>query len=143
MANTGIVWGSWAAVQKSGTGDWTALDVADNGNAGSAEIAFGTKAAIKIGYFLVEDNTGAIDGDVTIWILNETANGDWQLYDVTVLAPYRFRVRPVQNKTYRDWITLYAGSWGDSIKLWILNESGQILTTTFAFQTGDVPVASA
>ena len=69
MGNTGIVWSDWAAVQKSGGGDWTGLDVADNGNAGSAAIAFGTKVAIKVGYSFVEDNTGAIDGDVTIWIL--------------------------------------------------------------------------
>ena len=142
MANTGITWSAWSAVTKSGTGDWTGLDVADNANAGSAEIAFGTKAAIKIGFSFVEDNTGAIDGDVTILILNETANGDWQVYGV-VDKPYKFGVRPVQNATIRDWFTLYAGSWGDSIKIWILNESGQILTTTFAFQTGDVPVATA
>ena len=117
MANTGIVWGAWAAVQKSGTGDWTSLAVADNGNAGSLAIALGTAVAVKIGFSLVEDNTGAIDGDVTIFILNETADGDWQLYDTTVLAPFRFGVRPVQNKTWRDWIALYAGSWGDSIKV--------------------------
>ena len=141
MANTGIVWGAWTAVTKSGTGDWTALAVADNGNAGSAEIAFGTKVAIKVGYSFVEDNTGAIDGVVTIYVLGETADGDWQIYAVD--SPYNFQVTPTQNATIRDWFTLYAGSWGDSIKIWILNESGQELATTFKYQTGDVPVASA
>ena len=140
MANTGIVWGAWTAVTKSGTGDWTGLDVADNANAGSAEIAFGTKAAIKIGFSLVEDNTGAIDGVVTIYVLGETANGDWQIYAVD--SPYSFEVAPTQNATIKDWFALYSGSWGDSVKIWMLNESGQILTTTFAYQTGDVPVAS-
>ena len=140
MANTGIVWGAWTAVTKSGTGDWTALAVADNGNAGSAAIAFGTKAAIKIGYSLVEDNTGAIDGVVTIYVLNETADADYQIYGVD--SPYRFQVTPTQNATIRDWFTLYSGSWGDSVKIWMLNEAGQELATTFKYQTGDVPAAS-
>lgn len=140
MANTGIVWGAWTAVTKSGTGDWTALAVADNGNAGSTAIAFGTKAAIKIGFSLVEDNTGVIDGVVTIYVLNETADADYQIYAVD--SPYSFQVTPTQNATIRDWFTLYSGSWGDSIKVWILNESGQELATTFKYQTGDVPVAS-
>lgn len=140
MANTGIVWGAWAAVQKSGGGDWTTLAVADNGNAGSGAIAFGTKTALKVGFSLIEDNTGAIDGVVTIYVLNETADGDYQVYGDD--SPYSFQITPVQNKTIRDWFTLNANEWGDSVKVWMLNESGQELSTTFKYQTADVPVAS-
>ena len=140
MANTGITWGAWTAVTKSGTGDWSALDVTDNGNAGSAEIAFGTAAAIKIGFSLTEA-VGAVDGDVTIYVLNETADGDWQVYGA-VDEPYQFALRPVASETFRDWFALYAGSWGDSIKIWMLNESGRTLATTFKYQLGTVPVAS-
>jgi len=140
MANTGFEWGSWAAVQKSGGGDWTSLAVADDGNAGSAAISFGTKTSIKIGFSFVEDNTGAINGNVTIYVINETADGDYQVYGVD--SPYSFEVTPIQNATYRDWFTLYASQWGDSVKVWMLNESGQELATTFKYQTSDVPVAS-
>jgi len=140
MANTGFSRDAWAAVQKSGGGDWTALAVADNANAGSGAIAFATKTSVKVGYSLVEDNTGAIDGVVTIYVLNEVADGDYQIYGVD--PAYSFEVTPVQNATIRDWFTLYADEWGDSVKIWILNESGQELVTTFKFQTADVPVAS-
>jgi len=139
MANTGIKRDAWAAVQKSGGGDWTALAVIDNANAGSGAIAFATKTSVKIGYSLTA-GAGAIDGLVTIYVLNEVADGDYQIYPDD--PAYSFQIEPAESKTIRDWFTLHADEWGDSVKIWMLNESGQSLTTTFKFQTADVPVAS-
>ncbi|RPJ25491.1 MAG: hypothetical protein EHM35_15495 [Planctomycetaceae bacterium] len=148
MPDTGANWGAWAAVAKSGGGDWTNLDVADNGNAGSGAISLDGIAALEIGFDLYEDNTGAVDGDVTVYIMGDVDGTNYQgapsgAYDATVIASaFPVKVRPVQNKHFYDRFVL-SGLEYSSIRLWILNEAGQTLTTTFKYRTATIPLATA
>lgn len=147
MADTGIKWGSWTAVTKSGTGDWTALDIADDGNAGSAAIDLtGPYASINFGLTIVEDNTGAINGTMTVAILRTVDGTNYEdipgVAGAQVGAPYKFSFTPVQNDTVYIAFAVDPKEFGSSIKIWLLNESGQTLTTTVKYQTATVPVAS-
>ncbi len=147
MADTGIKWAAYAAVAKSGGGDWTNLAVADDANAGSGAIDLtGPYAAVQFGIALTEDNTGAINGDVTVAILRDADGGNYEdvpgLAGAQVGAPYKFTIRPVQNDTVYSAFAIDPAQFGKSIKLWIVNESGQELATTVKMQTATVPVAS-
>jgi len=147
MAGSGADWGAWAAVAKSGGGDWTALDIADDANAGSAAISLDGVASIQFGVALVEDNTGAINGDVTIAILRDADGTNYE--DIPALAagtqvgsPFRFAIRPIQADTVYKPFALDAFMFGGSIKIWIVNECGQTLATTVKYQTTTIPAAS-
>jgi len=146
MADTGCNWGAWTAVAKSGGGDWTALDIADDANAGSGVISLDNVAAINFGLTIVEDNTGAINGMVTVAILRDVDGTNYEdvpgLADAQVGAPYKFKFTPVQNDTVYIPFALDAFQFGSNIKIWLLNEGGQTLTTTVKYQTATVPVAS-
>lgn len=147
MADTGIEWAAYAAVAKSGGGDWTALDIADNGNAGSGAIDLtGPYAAVQFGIGLAEDDTGAIDGDVTVAILRDCDGTNYEdapaAGGTQVGAPYKFTIRPTRNDTTYVAFAIDPAQFGGSIKLWILNESGQTLTTTVKMQTATVPAAA-
>lgn len=147
MGDTGYNWGAWAAVAKSGGGDWTSLDIADDANAGSAAISLDGLASINFGISVVEDNTGAINGAVTIAILRDVDGTNYEdipgLGGAQVGAPYKFQVTPVQNDTVYVAFALDPAMFGGSIKIWILNEGGQTLTTTVKCQTATIPMASA
>ena len=146
MADTGYNWGSWAAVTKSGTGDWTNLDIADDANAGSAAISLDGLAAINFGLAIVEDNTGAINGNVTIAVLRDVDGTNYEdipgLAAAQVGSPYKFQITPVQNDTVYIAFAIDPAQFGSSVKLWIVNEGGQTLTTTVKYQTATIPVAS-
>lgn len=147
MADTGYNWGSWTAVTKSGGGDWTTLAVADDGNAGSGEISLDGVAAINFGLAIIEDNTGAVAANsFTIAILRTVDGTNFEdapgLAGAQVGAPFKFIVTPVQNDTVYVAFALDAAQFGSAIKLWVVNESGQELSTTVKYQTATVPVAS-
>jgi len=139
MANTGYDWGAWAAVTKSGTGDWTALAISDNGNAGSTAIDLDKKAACEVGFSLVEDNTGAIDGVVTAYVLGSIDGTNYE--EMTPGQPWSFTVTPVINDTVNMRFNVDPAKYGD-FKFWLLNEGGQTLATTVKYRTADIPVAS-
>jgi hypothetical protein len=146
MANTGYVWGAYAAVAKSGGGDWTALDIADDANAYSGAIDLSGFAAINFGVAIAEDNTGAINGVVTIAILRDCDGSNYEdipgLANAQVGSPWKFSITPVQNDVVYKAFALDVSSFGKSVKILILNEGGQTLTTTVKYQTATVPVAS-
>ena len=146
MADTGYNWGAWAAVAKSAGGDWTDLAVDDNADAGSGAISLDGVAAINFGLSFVEDNTGAINGVVTIAILRDVDGSNYEdvpgLAGAQVGSPYKFQITPVQNDTVYIAFALDASQFGSSIKLWVLNEGGQQLVTTVKYQTATIPLAS-
>lgn len=146
MADTGYNWSAWAAVTKSGTGDWTDLAINDDANAGSAAISLDGVAAINFGLSFAEDNTGAINGLVTIAILRDVDGSNYEdvpgLAGVQVGSPFKFQITPVQNDTVYVPFALDASQFGSSIKIWVVNEGGQQLVTTAKYQTATVPVAS-
>lgn len=146
--NTGYDWPALAAVTKSGSGDWTNLDVADNANAGSTVIDCDGKVSLEVMFDLYEDNSGTIDGPVTIYLLRDWDGTNFEgsqsgSFDATVLGgAVRFQVTPVQNKHLYQGFVLSVKDWS-KLRIWILNESGQTLTTTFKYKLSDIPAAVA
>ena len=101
MADTGYNWGAWGFVQK-GAGNWSADALADNGTETGDAIALDGKAACIIGIGLAEDDTGAIDGVVTVYVLGET---DVAYEETTIGSPWSFTITPVQADTvYKQFV---------------------------------------
>lgn len=122
-----VSWGSWAYVQKSST-NWSADALADTAIETSDAISLDDCIAAEIGITLVEDNTGAIDGDVTVHILREA--GTTPVYEEPNQgSPLTVLITPVQNDTIRKAFTLDAHSIS-GCKIAVENQAGQELTVT-------------
>jgi len=137
MAETGYNWGAWAFVQESAS-DWDADALADNGTDTSDALSLDGKAACIIGIGLYEDNTGAIDGVVTVYVLGET---DVAYEETTIGSPWAFTITPVQNDTVYKQFAIDP-KYYDSFKIAVKNESGQELAVTVKYKTATIPLAS-
>lgn len=139
MANTGYDWGNWAFVQDADPSDWENETLADSATEVSgAAISLDKKAACIVGIGLYEDNTGVIDGVVTIYILGET---DIAYEETTIGNPFQFAITPVQNDTVYTQFSIDPRDY-DNFKIAVKNESGQELAVTVKYKTADIPVAS-
>ena len=139
MADTGFNWGAWAFVQDADPSDWSAEALADNATeiSGTA-ISLDGKAACIIGIGLAEDNTGAIDGVVTVYVLGET---DVAYEETTIGSPFQFTITPVQNDTVYKQFSISPAVY-DNFKIAVKNEAGQELAVTVKYKTATIPVAS-
>jgi len=137
MANTGYEWSAWAFMQK-GAADWDADALADNATETGDALSLSGKAGCIIGIALAEDNTGAIDGASTIFILGET---DLAYEETTIGSPYQFQITPVQNDTVHFQFPI-SPQYYDNFKIAVLNEGGQELAVTVKYKTASIPVAS-
>jgi len=139
MADTGYNWGAWAFVQDADPSDWSAEALADNATevSGTA-ISLDGKAACIVGIGLYEDNTGVIDGVVTVYVLGET---DVAYEETTIGSPYSFTITPVQNDTVYTQFSIDPKHY-DNFKIAVKNESGQELAVTVKYKTATIPVAS-
>jgi hypothetical protein len=137
MANTGHTYGAWAFVQESAS-DWNADALADNATDTSDAITVTTKSAILIGMAFAEDNTGAIDGIVTIFVLGEN---DIAYEETTIGNPMKFTITPVQNDTVHTQFSVDPRDY-HNFKIAVFNESGQELAVSCKIKTADVPVAA-
>lgn len=146
MADTGIKWDDWNYVQKSAA-DWNDDALADNATETSdaLDIAVASPhAGCLIGGTLVEDNTGAIDGVVTIYVLGlvgDDGDGGDVYQEPGIGNPWSFTVTPIQNDTVQFRFTISPLDY-DKVKIAIKNESGQELAVTVEYTLGDIPVAS-
>jgi len=141
MADTGYNWdAAWSYVKDSGGGDWDGDDIADAANMTSnTAISLDGKAACIVGVALYEDNTGAIDGVVTIYVLGHSGDAAEEIGGVG--SPFAFTVTPVQNDTVHVQFAVDPRYYDDII-IAMENESGQTLTTTVQYKTATIPVAS-
>lgn len=139
MANTGYKRAGWSAMQK-GAADWTSDALANGAEETGDALSLDQKAACEIGIDLYEDNTGAISGNVTIYVLG-TADGT--NYEESAHVPsISFEVTPVQNDhVYFRFGDIDPKSFS-SIKISVDNNSGQELAVTVKYNLGDVPAAS-
>ena len=139
MADTGYNWGAWAFVQDADPSDWNAEALADNATETSGTaISLDGKAACIIGIGLYEDNTGAIDGVVTVYVLGET---DVAYEETTIGSPWSFTITPVQNDTVYKQFAIDP-KYYDNFKIAVKNESGQELAVTVKYKTATIPPAS-
>lgn len=138
MGNTGLSWGSYAAVQKS-AGDWTSDALTDGSTETSDSTSIDGKASAVVTITAVEDNTGAIDGVCTIYILNDIDGTNFEQTDIG--NPYVVTFTPVQNDTVR--IPVYVDpSLYKNLKVAVENQSGQTLDITVKLATADIALAS-
>ncbi len=139
MPDTGYNWGAWAFVQDADPSDWNAEALADNATETSGTaISLDGKAACIIGIGLTEDNTGAIDGVVTVYVLGET---DVAYEETTIGSPYNFAITPVQADVVYVQFAIDP-KYYDNFKIAVKNEGGQDLTVTIKYKTATIPVAS-
>lgn len=141
MADTGYNWSGWTKmpITDGGDGLWDGDALADNGTATSDALDVGTIASLSIGVLLVEDNTGAIDGVVTVYVLGEFAHISYE--EPGVGSPYSFTITPVQNDSVMKRFTIDASVY-EEIKIAIKNESGQELAVSVNYQSTSIPLAS-
>ena len=138
MGATGHDWGAWAFVQESAS-NWDADLLADNGTDTSDAITVDVKSSITIGMAFYENNTGAIDGVVTIFILGDAGG---IAYEETLIGnAQKFQITPVQNDTVYTEFTIDPRD-HNNFKIAVLNESGQELAVSCKYKTADIPVAS-
>jgi len=137
MADTGYNWGSWAFMQ-IGAGDWDDDAVADAATDTGDATSLDGKAACEVGIAAVEDNTGAIDGIVTVYVLGDV---DGTNYEATSTASFSFSFTPVQNSTVYKRFSIDPSKFG-SFKVAVFNDSGQELALDVKYRTATIPVAS-
>lgn len=138
MANTGYAWSAYAAVQKSAS-DWTSDALADGNWETGDTTSINNKAACVVTVTATEDNTGAIDGDVAVYILGDIDGTNYE--EGAIGNPYAVTFTPVQNDTVRIPIPVDPRIY-KNFKIAILNESGQELAISVKIATANIPVAS-
>ena len=140
MADTGYNWGAWAFAKDDGGTDWNADALADNGTEiSNTSISLDGIAACEVGIALYEDNTGAIDGVVTVYVLG--SGGGIADEEPTIGSPWSFTITPVQNDTVYKRFNVDPGSYGD-FKIAVKNEGGQELAVSVKYRTATIPAAS-
>lgn len=138
MADTGYNWSAgWSAMQ-IGSGDWTSDAVADTVTDTGDPTSLDGLASMEVSIAAVEDNTGAINGVVNVYVLGDI---DGTNYEETTTASYGFSFTPVQNDTVYVRFRIL-GSDFSAFKLALNNESGQELAMTVKYRTATIPVAS-
>lgn len=139
MSDTGYNWGAWAFVQDADPSDWDAEALADNATETSGTaISLDGKASCIVGITLYEDNTGAIDGVVTVYVLGETGVA----YEgPTKGSPWSFTITPIQNDTVYKPFNIDP-KYYDNFKIAVKNECGQELAVTVKYKTATIPPAS-
>ena len=140
MADTGYNWGDWAFAQNEDPADWNASPLVDNATeiSGTA-ISLDGKAACEVGIALAEDNTGAINGVATIYVLG--SGGGIADEETTIGSPWAFTITPVQNDVVYKRFSVSPADYGD-FKIAVLNEGGQELAVSVKYRTATVPAAS-
>ena len=138
MANTGFFWSAYSAVQLSAS-DWTAEALADNADITGDATSIDGKAACVVTVIATEDNTGAINGACTIYILNDCDGTNYEEHDIG--TPYKQVFTPVQNDTVRIPVVVDPRVF-KNFKVAVFNECGQELDITVKVATADIALAS-
>ena len=138
MANTGHLWGAWAFVQESG--DWDARNLANGASTPSDAITgMDQKTACILGFKFLEDNTGAISGDMVIKILGDVNGTNYEDFDMG--NPFGVSVTPVQNDIVYYTLPIDVTAYND-FKVSLTNNSGQIITCSIWIKFADMPAPS-
>lgn len=134
-----VDWGAWGYVQK-GAADWNDDALADAATETSDALDLDQKVAAEVGIKLVEDNTGACDGDVTVHILRATGDdggGTEEFESATEDTPLAFTITPEQNTTKRRAFALNPHIFR-ICKIAVENQAGQELAVTVEYRTATI-----
>lgn len=123
---------SWTAVTYSTGTDWTSVAIADEADLTSDAMSLDTKVACEISVTAVEDNTGACDGNLYVYVCRDvdgTNHQDFTADDDNDSPALLMVIDPVQNKTRRGTATIWADE-VSSFKIAVDNDSGQELAVS-------------
>ncbi len=140
-ANTGgagYVWANYTVVQKS-AGDWTSDALADTTTETSDSIPVDSKAGATITIEAVEDNTGAINGVVTVYILGDVDGTNFE--EPSIGSSHKVEFTPIQNDTIRIPIHIDSKT-HKNFKVAVENQSGQELAISVRIATAEVKAAN-
>lgn len=138
MGNSGYDWAAYAFMQESAS-DWDGDLLADAATDTGDVVSLDVKAACEVSIKLVENDTGAIDGDVTVHVLRDVDGANFE--DTVNSGAWAFNITPVQSDTVYKVFSIDPSQIG-SFKLAVENESGQELAVSVKIRTADWPVAS-
>jgi hypothetical protein len=141
MADSGYNWdAAWSFVQDSDPSDWNADALADAATeiSGTA-LDMDGKAACDISIAAYEDNTGAIDDVVHVYVLGDIDGTNYQ--DTSDDGAYSFTFTPVQNDTVYKRFRLLGSDW-TKFKIAIFNDSGQEIAFSVRYKMATIPPAS-
>ncbi len=146
MADTGYKGGSYAHADYSGGTDVDGIAVA-NSAAITTDAIDNSVTAARAGYSVsvgvVEDNTGAISGTVTVALLSSDFDPDSEGYQDPAVDPvWKFDFTPVQDDEITASPVFVDGATYPKFKVWVDNNSGQELAVTINLCPISVPVAS-
>jgi hypothetical protein len=136
MSASGYNWGDWAFLQ-SGAADIDATAVNDEATLTSDEFSLDNKAACEVGIASVEDNTGACDGDVIVYVLGYGALGWETISDAPVP---RAILDQVQNETRYAAFSVDPAKYG-SFKVFVDNDCGQQVAISIKVRTATFDTA--
>lgn len=140
MADTGYNWGAWAFAKNGGGTDFNAEAINSAASVTSnTAISLDGMAACEVGLALYEDNTGAVSGTVTIYVLG--SGGGIADEEIAIGNPYSFTITPVQNDTVYTRFAVDPKQYGD-FKIAVANNCGQQLAVSVKYRTATIPVAS-
>jgi hypothetical protein len=137
MANTGYTWSAYGFVQKSSS-NWTTDAISDTSTETGDSTSIDGKAAALISITCTA-SAGAIDGDVTIYILGDIDGTNFE--DAVYSWPYSVSFRPVNAQTHRILIPVDPRIY-KNFKVSIFNDSGQTQTLSVRLATADIAVAN-
>jgi hypothetical protein len=138
MSNTGLSWSAYSAVQKS-AGPWTSDALADAATETGDATSIDGKAKCVVSVTAVEDNTGAIDGVCTVYILGDVDGTNYE--EPGVGNPYQMSFTPVQNDTVRILVPVPPEIY-KNFKVAVENQCGQEVAISVKIQTADIALAS-
>lgn len=134
---------AWTVVDYNSGTDWTSVAIADEGDLTSDAISLDGKAACEISVTAVEDNTGACNGLLYIYLCRDVDGTNYEDFtaDDDNDAPALVGViTPVQNKTKRRTFTIDAGE-VSSFKIAVDNDAGQELAVSVKVRFATVATA--
>lgn len=138
MSSSSYNWGAWAHITHSSGSDVDSVNVNDTGSVTSDEISLDGVAAMEISVQALEDNTGACDGNINVYVLGEAADG-WQDGDDDI--PLYTALDMEQNTTKRDVFAVNPAEYG-SIKIYAYNDCGQEVALTIQKRTATLDTAA-
>ena len=137
MGAIGVDWAAaWAFAKDGAGGDWNADALADDATlVSNTVIDLDGTASCEIGITLTEDNTGAIDGVATIYVLGPVGASGFEV--PTSGSPWSFQITPVQNATVYKHFPIDPLQYS-KIKIAVKNTAGQELAVSVEYLTGAV-----
>jgi len=142
MADTGYNWGTAAHATYSTGTDVDDIAVGDTAALTTDEISNDVKGSTEVSVKTIEDNTGATDGNVNVYVLgtdNDPDSEGWQdSGDINVM---QFAIPQAQNATERLVFTVLGVQYS-KFKVYVYNDCGQEVALTININQSTIPVAS-